>query len=298
MDVKSSQALDGFQYCAKGLRLKGDWGRVRKMRRGKAVAIGPSHSADGLFFLFDKGARPGRAALIDALGANPGISISHDPFRDDVPHVQSSSAANASRSGDWLEVLHWGMTFDCLGLAPGPAVAVPDVVQRLNLPVDLETGSLDALVLVPGPHLADAANSLPVVRSMLDIAATLTDTLDAVQAVCWSPAKSAIAPSFFSGAVRNWIDGGPFPALGLTGLSMSEAGTLETTGLNWFIGQELVLDHALSEDRVAATRLIVRLVHELVANGPVRDIAELQIDRDQRVLLQPMPGGRIEVTLM
>ena len=265
------------------------------MQRGSAKSTSAQHCADGLYLLFDDQHRPDRAAMLAALSAMPDTSVSHDPSLGD--HGTAASRLDPLRRGDWLELLKWGMTFDCLGLAPGPGVAFPPIEYRFNCPVDQEAQGTQSIALVAGPHLADAANSLPVVRAMLEIGAELVDRLEGIVAVGWGPARSAIAPAFFSRSVHAWIAGGPFPALGMVGFASGDDGALRTDGLGWFIGQELELTPALAGDRVAATRLAARLIHELVSSGAVEHPSEADLGGGLRVRLDPFNETVVRVSL-
>jgi hypothetical protein len=50
----------------------------------------------------------------------------------------------------------------------------------------------------------------------------------------------------------------------MLGVYAGPGGHLRTEGLGFFIGCELALAPSLSQDRAAATRLVVRIVQELV----------------------------------
>ncbi|MAQ29873.1 MAG: hypothetical protein CL950_07830 [Erythrobacter sp.] len=113
-------------------------------------------------------------------------------------------------------------------------------------------------------HIAAGANSLPVVRVLLALGGELAARLPDVRVVCWPPARTAIAPKFFTGTVEAWIAGGAFPALGMLGVYAGPGGHLRTEGLAFFIGCELALAPSLSQNRAAGTRLVVRIVQELV----------------------------------
>ena len=266
------------------------------MQRGSGTPAEARRCPDGLYFLFEPGQRPDRSTLIDALAAMPQASVSHDPLLHD--EVAAPERRDRTRDGDWLELLQWGMTFDCLGLAPGPGVAVPPLVHRFNVAAGFGDSAIEAIALVPGPHLADAANSLPIVRCMLDIGAGLAEHLPGVKAVSWGPSCSAIEPVFFLRTVNAWIDGGPFPALGLVGFAVDGDGALGSDGLAWFIGQEILIAPEIAQDRIAATRMAARLVHELVAAGPLQDKSEARFEDGAMVMLDPKRDGTVRVTPM
>lgn len=264
--------------------------------------------ASGLFFLFSRGKRPSRAAVGRMLEDIPRCAISHDPSAVEsgkarAPDRAETAGGNggsraASPGGspaddEWLELLVDGLTFDLLGLAPGPALASPPLVHRFNCPAELSPDLVEAVGLVPGPHLSGGANTIPVVRTLVGLGAEFAERLPGMEAVSWGPARSAIAPPFFVRTADAWLDGGPFPALGLVGYAIADDGMLRSEGLGFFIGQELVLDADLSGDPIAGTRLAARIVHELVGTGALeKDIAIAGPER-MPFWLRPSPDKRL-----
>ena len=125
-------------------------------------------SPAGLYLLFDPGSRPLRSGVLAALETLPNIVVSHDP---------ASSVAGPARNVDptgemdnhWLELLISGMTFDLLGMSPGPGVMTPQISHRIACDSEADFETMEAMALVAGPHLADGANSLPIVRAMLQL---------------------------------------------------------------------------------------------------------------------------------
>lgn len=190
------------------------------------------------------------------------------------------------------EVLRDGMTFDLSGLAPGQAAAIGPLLHRYgfdSLAADLE---FEAVALQPGPHLAAGAHSIPVVRSMMAIAADLQPHLPDMRALSWPPAASLVGPGFFSSSIGAWQRGGPFPALGLTALVEDPDGGMSSQGLSWFTGQEVRLAPELAKDRVAAAMLGMRLINQLVFQGKLA-VNEAIIGPDGgRLALEPTRDGR------
>lgn len=187
----------------------------------------------------------------------------------------------------WTELLCDGLTFDLGGLAPGPASAFPGIEYRFDLTSIPVSEAFDALSIVPGPHLAAGVRSLPVVRAMFALARDLTLCFDDCVAVCWGPSRSAIGRRFFESVVSAWLDGGPFPALGLTAFAETADGALESVGLDFWINQELRIEPPLSGDRVAATRLGIRLVNQLVLTGGVTADERIIAPDGTRLVLRP-----------
>lgn len=213
--------------------------------------------------LFAKGRRPDRDAIRAFVARRPAISISHDPIPEDGPHAEALWPGQQH----WLELLAEGLTFDLAGLAPGPAIPFPDMAHRFDLPEPPTPETHEVLTLLPGPHLAAGRSSLPVMRTLLGLACEMVRHFEDLAAVSWSPAGTAIGRRFFESVTSAWLEGGPFPALGLTAFVETADGALESTGLDFWIGQELRIEPPLSIDRVAATRLGIRLVNHLVLAG-------------------------------
>lgn len=210
-----------------------------------------------LLILFAPGARPDAAAVRAALDRTALGQVSHDP----------AARGGPAASSDWLEILVNGLTFDLLGLAPGQALSFTAPHHRIGIEARALAGC-EAIGLAPGPHLAGAANALPVVRTMLRLAAALAGEWEHARACLWLPAQSATRRDLFIAALGGWLGGGPFPAPCLMGVVERPDGGLASDGLVFFIGQEIVLDQALCTDRVAATRLLVRLADHFVETPP------------------------------
>ncbi|WP_379921565.1 hypothetical protein [Erythrobacter sp. R86502] len=187
----------------------------------------------------------------------------------------------------WLELLREGLTFDLSGLAPGPESPFPQIVHRFDLPALPLASDHESMVLRPGPHLAAAGSSTPLVRNMLALACDLVRHFDDLVAIGWGPANSVIGRRFFESVTAAWLDGGPFPALGLTAFDETPDAALQSVGLGFWIGQELRIEPPLSADRVAATRLAIRLVNHLILTGGLTADEHITAPDGMRLLLQP-----------
>jgi hypothetical protein len=227
--------------------------------------------------LFAKGKRPTHAAIKAAVAQIPAVKLSHDPVTD------GTGADHAF----WAELLRDGLTFDVCGLAPGPASAFPDFAHRVDLDDGLAPEHMEAIAVLPGPHLASSARSLPVVRGMLALACDLVRHFDELLAASWGPSQTAIGRRFFESVATAWLKGGPFPALGLTAFSATPDGAVESLGLAYWTGQELRIEPPLSHDRVAATRLGTRLVNRLVLSGLVTVDEHIIGPDGSRLVLRP-----------
>jgi hypothetical protein len=274
--------------------------------------------AAGLYLLFEKGRRPSAAAIHAFAAASGKVSVSHDPVG-----IESSLVGNPSDvtlpnavtdagvlplEKQWVEVLRDGLTFDLAGLAPGPA-CTPAAIRHWfdwNGAPAADHGAGDdpaadphaadpheAIRLSPGPHVHSGAGSVPVLRSMVALARDLALFFEELSAVVWPPSGSLIGRRFFESTATAWLDGGPFPALGLTAFAPAPDGALETTGLALWIGQELRIEPALAQDRVAATRLGVRLVNHLVMLGGLRGEERVIAPDGSRLVMVPTPTGQL-----
>jgi hypothetical protein len=261
---------------------------VGHVTRG-AWTISQSQRADAaeLHLLFARGRRPDRAAIRAFTARQRTAAISHDPNPDDASHEEAVWPGQQ----DWIELLTAGLTFDLSGLAPGPASPFPVIEHRFDWPELPVPGALEALTLRPGPHLGAGAvgggGSLPVVRAMLGLACDLVRCFPDLAAIAWSPARSVIGRRFFESVITAWLEGGPFPALGLTAFAPTADGALESVGLDFWIGQELRIEPPLGSDRVAATRLGIRLVNHLVIMGGLLADDRITAPDGSRLLLRP-----------
>ncbi len=219
--------------------------------------------------------------------------------RPDVALLRRSGAGGADgfavtleavdEQDHWAELLASGLTFDCHGLAPGSA---PDLFVAATL-LGLASAPLgEAIALQPGPHIASGASLLPVVQVLLTLAAELAK-LPGVQAVCWHPAECCMSPDYFARIVADWRAGGAFPALGLTALIRQDDGALASRGLNFFLGQELLLSSELGLAPEAAGKLAIRLIDQLVALGAVIEPRAFALAGQPEVLALPDRSGTL-----
>lgn len=236
-----------------------------------------------LHLLFAKGKRPDGRALRALAGREPAVSIGHDPRPGDAPHAETLWPAQLH----WIELLRSGLSFDCSGLAPGPSAPVPQLAHRFDLPALPQPETCEALVLRPGPHVAAGGNSLPLMRELLALGCDLARQFEDLVAVGWGPSGAAIGRRFFESVTSAWLDGGPFPALGLTAFIEAPEGALESTGLSFWIGRELRIEPPLSADRIAATRLGIRLVNQLVIIGGLEEDDRIVAPDGTRLVLRP-----------
>lgn len=262
--------------------------------------------APGLYLLFEDGKRPSAALLHAFAAASQSVSISHDPMgKQSLPDSNAAKVTLADGeagtgvlplSKQWVEVLRDGLTFDLAGLAPGPACTLPPLAHRFDWDQPITAPGYTALRLAPGPHVAGGAAAVPVLRAMVALARDLALFFEELVAIVWLPSASLIGRRFFESTATAWLDGGPFPALGLTAFNLAPDGALETTGLTLWTGQELRIEPALAQDKVAATRLGVRLVNHLVMLGTLHREERIIAPDGTRLVMVPAPeGGLVRV---
>lgn len=209
--------------------------------------------------------------------------------------LEPDQAARKAEDGDapglWVELLVNGLTFDLVGLAPGPPSSIPPVAHRLGAVGDIAKARLEALTLQPGPHLVGGGTMLPVVRSLAWLTARLTELAECT-AVAWHPARCVGDPQPFREDVLHWSEGGVFPSLSLIGLTTEPDGALLSEGFHLFVGQELRIEPELAADRDAATSLAAQLLHRLAEHGRL-EVAERAIAPDGAALrLEPSANKR------
>ncbi len=236
-----------------------------------------------LHLLFAPGKRPDLPALRAFAGRLPAVSVSHVPAPEDMSHAEMTWSGQL----EWVELLRDGLTFDCSGLAPGPSAPLPTFAHRFDLPALPGPDEAETLVLRPGPHLIEGGFSLPLARGLLALGCEFVRQFDDLLAVGWGPAGTAIGQRFFESVVSAWLEGGAFPALGLTAFAETADDALESVGLAHWIGQELRIEPPLSADRVAATRLGIRLVNHLVLAGGLSEDDRIVAPDGTRLLLRP-----------
>ncbi len=242
------------------------------------IAETSDSGANGLYVLFATGKRPDRAAVRDFVASQRMVSLTHDPTEDLPVHLAASDGRQL-RQGEgnhvrdteciWVELLRDGLMFDLIGLAEGSAVGFPKIERQFDLGEALGPARYEALQLVPGHHLTGGERTMPVVKGLMALARDLVHHFDEIEAVFWPPSASAIGRRFFESVSTAWLDGGAFPALGLTAFRETTDGALQSVGLDFWIDQELRIEPPLSIDKISATRLGVRLINQLVLVGGI-----------------------------
>ena len=221
----------------------------------KPVSISEGQAAVSL--LFAEGNRPDIAAICDHVAAIEDIEVS----------LEVAQLQGAAPTAVWVELLSSGLTFDLTGLDPGLKIPLPPC-RSASAPPRSDLDIVDAITIVPGPHLSGGRGMAPVLRTLAYVAASLSELAN-VEAVAWHAAQCWCEPAAFRKGVFNWMQGGVFPGLMLTSLSIALDKGMHSTGLALFTGQELRIEPELAADPTAATKLALRLFDYLADRGRI-----------------------------
>lgn len=272
----------------------GEQSRGRDEEGLLAIAYPSDSGAHGLYLLFAEGTRPDSGAIREFADHLPHISVAHDPLgRAGLQLAATDGRSIGSDLGsgdavtrfDWIELVYNGLSFDLCGLATDAAAKVPEIEHKFGLESLPLEGEFEALALMPGPHLGGGERTTPVMKAMLAVARDLVQHFNTVEAVVWPHSKSAIGRAFFDSISTAWLEGGPFPALGLTAFKKTSDGAIQSVGLDFWLDQELRIEPPLSSDEVGCTRLGVRLINHLIILGGIETTERIVSPDGSRLLL-------------
>ena len=224
--------------------------------------------------------------LLFAAGKRPSVA-------DVVRLAEQGGAFAITHSADaagWVEVLVTGLTFEIHGLAPAAGKTAPEPAHRFGLAQAGQIRRSEAISVEAGQHLAGGESMLPVVRGLVALGAALC-ALPAVEAVAWTPARTAMSRGHFVADVAEWLGNGPFPALGLTALAPDATGAVRSEGLAYFIGQELEVLPNSEQHQADRMKLAIRAVHALVTGGPLTAPTRLAMPGGEPLLAEPSADG-------
>ncbi len=215
----------------------------------------------------------------------PALTVLAEQAAD--PSFSAFVISHRGPDGHWAELLSNGLTFDCTGLAPGDEEPQPPT----GTPVGLRSMPAgEVIALTTAPHLAGGAGLLPVLRGLAAVALRLA-TLPGLVAVVWTPAAAWVAPDLFRRAIAEWLEGGAFPGLVLTSLERERNGAMTSRGLKLLTGQELRFEPDKRLSAATMARLAVRLIHELVHSGPLRQEQDFKGPGGEHLLAVPVRDG-------
>lgn len=232
-------------------------------------------------------------SLLFAVGQRPSVDDIERLFAtSDTSLLGARISHRADDAEGWVELVANGLTFDLAGLAPADSSAIPEARHRFGVDAELAGSPLEAISLVPGQHIAGGNAMMPVVKTMAGLVANLALHLTA-KAVCWHPAGTWMDPGYFARIVLNWQSGGAFPALGLTAVDQTEDGSVMSSGLAYFIGQEVQIEIAPDEAAAETVKLAMRVIDYMVLHGPLRSPRKLDGPSGETLMAEPSQYGQV-----
>lgn len=231
-------------------------------------------------------------SLIFGAGQRPTVQVVEDLLGESDLIPMSASISHKGEEGEgWVELLASGLTFDLVGLAPAASAPVLPAVHRYGIDADFSQVPSEAIALVPGQHIAGGHAMMPVVKAMASLVAGLALQISA-RAVCWHPARTWMDPNYFARIVLGWQSGGAFPALGLTAISVRD-GRAVSSGLAYFVGQEIEVEAREGEPTADTVKLAVRVIDYIVRNGALTAPRQLEGPNGEVLLAEPSQFGKM-----
>ncbi|NNC59066.1 MAG: hypothetical protein HKO05_03635 [Erythrobacter sp.] len=210
--------------------------------------------------------------------------------------VRDTPSEIASEETLWVELQRDGLTYDCSGLTPGPANAMPDITRWLGSQPEgsLIPGSHIGLGL--GPHIRAGQALLPILRGLLKVAVDLAGSFEDCAGVCWLASRMAADPKSLESMIAGGNGTGPLPISWLMATHDTAEGHVVTEGLAYFSGQELRIRSGIAQDTSEAALLALRLANQVIHMGGLEG-SERFTGPDGLVLtLEPSgDGGLIDV---
>jgi hypothetical protein len=194
-----------------------------------------------------------------------------------------SLAHAGAGNGTSFEIVFRGVTFQ-LAITS----TVPELGGLKKIFCNLDPALVGCAVdLILGNHVAGGEQVPAIIQAMLGVARKLGSSLGA-KGTIWHPADIVSGFPYFSEAVADYVEGGAFPALVLVNFTGGDDGVITSHGLALLSGQELQVG-ATDMDQSEMMRRVVRVVHDIATNGPVRSAVKLAgIERDEIIELKPL----------
>ena len=242
-----------------------------------SAELGPPEGeaiADDLLILFRRNPRPTFEQVRD--------SCDGAEIVDAAPHP----LANAVRGV--IELRRAGLTFDLAGLAPGPAVPIPDL-GGAELDDAIAQDGTRALSLRVGPHIAAGRRTLAVLREWFALARGIGQRLGA-EGICWVPGGVAIGMEGLARHLDSWAARGDVPVSLLASFRPTIDGALQSHGLHTFTGQELRIEPPLQ--RGEGDGLVRLLFTHLFYAGKQTQSGQLTAPDGHPLRIEPSADGR------
>ena len=230
--------------------------------------------------LFARGDRPDRAALADFVALDIAL------------HSCEPTATTDTPVSGTLKLVRDGLPIILGGLDDGAPGSFPSIEHRFDLETVPSADRYERLQLTVEPGLPTGDNRIEILRALIGLARDLAAHFENCAAIAWPPARSAISRKYFESTASAWIEGGPFPALGLTAFEQASDGAIHSIGLDFWIGRELLIDAALVKERTAAIRFGARLVSQLVVLGGITESERVVAPDGSHLVLHLSSDGK------
>lgn len=154
-----------------------------------------------------------------------------------------------------------------------------------------------AISISLGEKLQGGNQIAPIWSGMLEMGAVLAEALGAA-CIYWSPAANLIDAAYFKTAIGEFVQGGAFPSLALVRFEILPDAIIETAGLDWFSGQEIVASHQQLPTRDAMYRL-VRIAHDIAMVGPYKVDTQLEglLDGEQLLIAPEEQLAKVDIRI-
>lgn len=176
------------------------------------------------------------------------------------------------------------LAFDYAGFAfvlhgHAPAAPVAAAMPEHSFAIDAaQLGDAQPVELRISPSQeTDAGASLAAVRALAEAALAISSAGECV-AIGWRPARSVMGCAYFARIMGEWLDGGPFPALGFVSLTVTQGDGLLSIGLSAVCGQEIEIAPDTQLSNADRARVAVRLIDHLARNGPIEASQAMEIE--------------------
>ena len=213
--------------------------------------------------MFEAGNCPGSDQVEQAIEGHVKVSVSNSPENQ------------GARGYAWLELLIEGLTFDLKGLEEPFSVNATTFQHSIDINPPERDNAYQALVLLPGPHLAGGQSQLPIFRAHMALGATIGASLPGIVGFGWPESETLISGDRFAELIDHWLQGGALPVPSLIALKDTMDGGLQSVGLSYFTGQELRIEPGQWTDPDNARRQAIRLIQQMFLSGKLEKSEQL-----------------------
>ena len=230
--------------------------------------------ADDLLILFQRNPRPTFEQVRDACDGADIIDAAPQPLSDPSRGV--------------VELRRSGLTFDLVGLGPGPAAPIPDL-GGAEIEGAIGQDGTCALSLRVGPHIAAGRHTLAILRAWFTLAQGVGQRIGA-EGICWVPGGVVIGMESLTRQIDSWEARGDVPVNLLASFRPTIDGALQSHGLHTFTGQELRIEPPLV--RAEGNALARLLFTHLFYAGKQTQCGQLTAPDGHPLRIEPSADGR------